>query len=579
MTDPNTPTQSSNNPQDLIDQALGAAPVTTPTPAATETTTLPTPEPLTPPATEPVVEQKPEEVVITNPTTETVPVELTSAQPETVAIPEPPKETKPMGEDMPLAFVGSAPVDASTNTQQPLSDIIVEPIALASVPPVINVNSNQNNSSKPKKKVLKIVGIVAGFFLLFGVVGVVSYQLLTGESLIAAIYEPKFIRDSTGKVIKNPDFDPNKIVKDDNGNYVRQEDLRNKELGIKQEVTKDVSGLSKGACETSGSGGQWCESVDSLGKSYSFCMKNDGSQGTCNNRAVELGYTITYGAGAATSPDATHKYKCKCSTGTFYFDKPGICSSAGVTTNNDTGKATSDFNVAQTNDPTYYDKWGLCGLVTNKTTPTDTQLSDYFSCFSCDSKKCTITSNAGVCASCTTMKYTCAKQTGTACLDNPSKAATTSTSSGKCGTVEQIDVMCGGHYISSTTVLNGACDNSNPEPSTPPTVTTNPILMCSSLSRTPTTTPVIGDKVTFTCVGASTPAGAVSLTYKFRYSLNSGAYVAMTNKTATTSELTIASCGSYKVQCQACGIIPNTRPTVGGANETCDPIWSGAELL
>lgn len=534
MTDPNTPTQSSNNPQDLIDQALGAAPVTTPTPAATETTTLPTPEPLTPPATEPVVEQKPEEVVITNPTTETVPVELTSAQPETVAIPEPPKETKPMGEDMPLAFVGSAPVDASTNTQQPLSDIIVEPIALASVPPVINVNSNQNNSSKPKKKVLKIVGIVAGFFLLFGVVGVVSYQLLTGESLIAAIYEPKFIRDSTGKVIKNPDFDPNKIVKDDNGNMVRQEDLRNKELGIKQEPTKDVSGLSKGACESSGSGGQWCESVDSRGKPYAFCMANDGSQGNCNNRAVELGYTVQIG-----------KVQCECKDSKIGSSG---CQNWGVST-----ETLSAINGADVSVDTY-----------NKNLLEAT-------------RQC---QNGGNFAGAGTESYICKEgvKGGTEVYTGgPCTAANGKKFTGNlgcfCGTV-QVDTPNGHTSYSSTC----GCDKEVKE-SSPPTITTNPTLMCTSLTRTPTTTPVVGDKITFTCVGASTPAGAVSLTYKFRYSLNSGAYVAMTNKTATTSELTIASCGSYKVQCQACGIIPNTRPTVGGANETCDPIWSGAELL
>ena len=134
-----------------------------------------------------------------------------------------------------------------------------------------------------------------------------------------------------------------------------------------------------------------------------------------------------------------------------------------------------------------------------------------------------------------------------------------------CGTV-QVDTPTGHTSYSSTCGCNEPEETPNPTPT--PSVPVVSTLMCSNLTRTPTTTPVIGDKVTFTCVGASVPAGSVNLSYKFRYSLNSGAYLNLTNKTPTTSELTIAACGTYSVECQACG-------TINGVL-TCDPTWAGA---
>jgi hypothetical protein len=100
---------------------------------------------------------------------------------------------------------------------------------------------------------------------------------------------------------------------------------------------------------------------------------------------------------------------------------------------------------------------------------------------------------------------------------------------------------------------------------------TAPKMACDGLTSAPsvlTTTPKIGDKVLFTCAGTVTPPSAGTLSYKFRYSINSGAVAAMTNKTATTAELSISACGTYKVECQACA-------TLNGVL-TCDPIWTGA---
>lgn len=127
-----------------------------------------------------------------------------------------------------------------------------------------------------------------------------------------------------------------------------------------------------------------------------------------------------------------------------------------------------------------------------------------------------------------------------------------------CGTV-QTDGPTGVHSQTMTCGCSG-----NPSPSS-----TTANLVCNSLTRTPATeSPAIGDKLTFTCAGSITPAGIATLNYKFRYSINSGAMVALANKTPTTAELTIASCGSYKVECQTCA----TRAGV----TKCDPIWTGA---
>lgn len=124
---------------------------------------------------------------------------------------------------------------------------------------------------------------------------------------------------------------------------------------------------------------------------------------------------------------------------------------------------------------------------------------------------------------------------------------------------------------SSTKCSNGPDDSCVGGTSTPSTPPTTPTMSCKGLASTPdvgTTVPAIGDKVVFTCSGEVVPSTAGTLSFKFRYNINSGAYSALVNKTATTTELLIDACGSYSVECQACA-------TLGGTL-TCDPIWTGA---
>ncbi len=110
----------------------------------------------------------------------------------------------------------------------------------------------------------------------------------------------------------------------------------------------------------------------------------------------------------------------------------------------------------------------------------------------------------------------------------------------------------------------------SPKPSVPasPNPSPSPTMACTGLTQTPATQPVIGSKLTFTCAGVVTPSNAGTLSYNFRYAINNGSWVNLTNKTTTTAEMTISSCGTYKVECRACA-------TIGGLIK-CDPFWQYA---
>lgn len=110
----------------------------------------------------------------------------------------------------------------------------------------------------------------------------------------------------------------------------------------------------------------------------------------------------------------------------------------------------------------------------------------------------------------------------------------------------------------------------SPKPSVPasPNPSPSPTMACTGLTQTPATQPVIGSKLTFTCAGSVTPSNASTLSYNFRYAINNGAWVNLTNKTTATAELTISACGTYKVECRACA-------TFGGLIK-CDPFWQYA---
>lgn len=123
-----------------------------------------------------------------------------------------------------------------------------------------------------------------------------------------------------------------------------------------------------------------------------------------------------------------------------------------------------------------------------------------------------------------------------------------------CGTV-QVD---GPNGVRSQTMTCG-CNNDEEPP--------NLSLQCTGITRSPNTEVKTGDKVTFTCAGKLTGIQG-NLSYKFRYQLNGGVWSSLTNKSTTTAELTVAACGTYKVQCQVCATVLNKTK--------CDPVWQAA---
>ena len=114
-------------------------------------------------------------------------------------------------------------------------------------------------------------------------------------------------------------------------------------------------------------------------------------------------------------------------------------------------------------------------------------------------------------------------------------------------------------------VLRPPCCEPDTSPSPSPSTTTTATMACTGLTQTPSTTPVVGSKLTFTCSGSITPSSAGTLSYEFVYKLNAGGWKSLSNKTTNTAELTIATCGEYIVHCRACA-------TINGSKQ-CDPVW------
>ena len=114
-------------------------------------------------------------------------------------------------------------------------------------------------------------------------------------------------------------------------------------------------------------------------------------------------------------------------------------------------------------------------------------------------------------------------------------------------------------------VLRPPCCEPDTSPSPSPSTNTTTTMVCTGLTQTPSTTPVVGSKLTFTCSGSITPSSAGTLSYEFVYKLNAGGWKSLSNKTTNTAELTIATCGEYIVHCRACA-------TINGSKQ-CDPVW------
>lgn len=549
MNDPinGVPTSTSDTKQDSsieqtsINEALNQTPTTTTTTTTVvpETTTASTPSPLSIPSAPPQDMPTVSTTTVTSDAAST-PLPTTPLQPLA-----PPTSSAPMGDDTPLAF-SSLPSTPSTTTTTTTVTPPVTPTDTAFVPPLpgvapVTTTTTTVEAPAPKKsKTGKILAMFFGFLLLGaaafgGYYYVVNY--MGEEATVAEVEMSKCgqcvdghettIRN--GKCVQKARLCSGPGTGGTPGSQITTQaqckgcspdgfewrwsggscHKSSQICGVAGGVYVNMSELesinSKGACEATGHG-QWCQSVDSTGKSYAFCMANQG-QGGCNAGAVARGYTIQLGI-------------VKCIQGTdgkFHVDR---------------------------NDPAYANSTQQTLSAVEAQCLAQAMGTGSFIC------KEGVKGVGGVVYS------------GGACTNLNGKPFTGNLGC-FCGVV-QVDTGTGHQSYQSSCGCN---TTTTPPPSAPPS--TPPTMSCTGITRTPTTaSPLVGSKLTFTCAGVVTPPSAGTLSYKFRYSLNSGAVVALPNKTATTAELTLTACGSYSVQCQACA-------TLNGVL-TCNPTWTGA---
>lgn len=531
---PDQTDQTSPNPQSLVDAALGTQPEVV---TSTTTSTVTPLSPMTPPPLAPLAP----------PASTTIPL----------VTPATPTPSVAMGDDTPLAFAsmpGSTTTTTTTTSSQP-SDAYVPP-----VPGTLPAAGSTLAPAPEKKKgsTRKIMALFFGFLMLgaaaFG--GYTYYMNNFGKTADIAVISAEQnacsgCKNGGWQVWRNGKCKITGIC--DSG--VPGKDTNNPAPSAPV-ISTNLN--TKKKCHANGEGnpGFWCAKVPD-GSCGGFC--NTSGNKTCNELLQsECGFTQTYGASCATgkdSKDSKYFFGCDCTAGggdDTWFDRSGLCS-------HPTGN--TGTNAVQ-ND-------GLCFIKSAcDNNPGGTQ-------YNCTNEGCTALGST-----CYIKKYTCKTAVdGYSCTPNTPgfisqsetiQAGTNVKFSNKCGTVEQIDVTCGIAYAVSRTKTNPPCDTTTttPPPSTPPGA---PTMSCTGLTSVPAltpTAPVIGTKLTFTCAGVVTPATAGTLSYKFRYSINTGAITALANKTPTTAELTIAACGTYSVECQACA-------TLNGVLK-CDPIWTGA---
>ena len=429
-----------------------------------------------------------------------------------------------VGDDTPLAFVTPPPATPPSTT--PINTPPPTPL----VPP----------EEPPKKGGKgKIIGVVIGFFLLLAGLGggfyFYSNYLPASQLTIAGVFVDSLTKDQCNGCYNG-------------GNLVWR----------------------KGACKVSGT----CDGGNTQGQGHSTVVPcdTDGSVScgacggfciipidkTCNEMGViKCGESPVFGASCSKSESSQFFKQCSCGAETYYFDVEGICDS-------------KDSKAAGTVNPLYYDTYGLCAVGKNGCSagPGGSQIS----CdFSCDSNGCQCTSDRN---DCQIYHWKCDRNDdlGRGCQDGTPTVRQSATFNASCGS-EQIDVKCHGDNVAfRTKAQTTPCGQVTPSiPPTVPSPSPSPsptyTMSCTSLTKN-IAIPVIGSKITFTCAGVVTPTSAGTLSYRFRYSVNSGTVTELANKTTTTAELTIAACGTYSVECQACATLAGVL--------TCDPVWQGA---
>lgn len=507
---PVTPTLP--NPQDMVDAALSGV-TSTPKPEVAEapkSETLPPLTPLTPPVSEP---------------TEPV-VAPATIMPEPVVPPVAVTPVVAMGDDTPLAFAGmpssTAPVETNTSST---STPNTPPTGGAPLPPVVP----QAPEPKKKKKGLIIGGLL---FLVLAVGGVLGYNQYAQTGTIAVVGQECKYNGSTLEC--KPAKTPTPTKKPAPGG------------GSCSSGQTRCSGNSVEVC----AGGDWRASNCTYGCANGACKPNPNPPPTTGGGGGATPPTPPppgSGLFGSLNPDGTIAGTYACGNNQLCLvDSPGTLQAAAqycqthdcdalnftptvqnriddaITANGNSSCLPTDTGCPQT----------CSGLDTTNVYKYDTQEPGGGTYCNAQGEKCT--------------RYRIEKMTS-------SVAAGAS--------------HC---FVGYGETCGGSCGgDGTPPPSAPPST---PTMKCDGLTSVPDVTPapVVGVKLTFTCAGTVTPTTAGTLSYKFRYSINSGTPVALTPLTATPNkaELTINACGTYKVECQACA-------TLNGVL-TCSPVWTGA---
>lgn len=449
-------------------------------------------------------------------------------------LPEPTPASVPVGDDTPLAFVMPAP----SSTPEVASIPTAEPVS-SYLPPTPPVPPAPTMAPEQPKKKSKVGIVMAGIAAMIVVVGLVGYAALTGKpALIAGVLDDyayntrkEMSEVGTGSVGKNKEKDE-KVARD-GAALVAQQAAKKKAAEAAAKAT-DLNDAERKVLEQS--------LVQSFLRDPEIQAMYDNSLKSSNAQIAAGTAYHDFLKSKGLTIDDCYEQSVQGQARVLKTDNinSDICTKAQVSAKDAYAAA-----VCGNGYKMGVDAAGKPGCIPNTDVSCGRNLDP----------------TAPVCCTTDYCESSSDGEYGLVC-ENPN-ARKECKSIGPDGT----PVWCLLETNSSWCKGSGGGEDTT----TTTTKTVAPTMSCNILTSTPdvkTTNPAIGNTITFTCAGSVVPASAGTLSYKFRYSINSGTVTTLTNKTATTAELTIAACGSYSVECQACATLNGTL--------TCDPIWTGA---
>jgi len=529
QTNPTT-TPNLSNPQDLVDAALSSEPekpVTTPVVEPVPPVQPVTPTPIeTPEPIETVEQLKPLDQPIQEPVVPKVP--------EIPPMPTPVVNNIPtMGDDMPLAFAmpapSSSPVEPlpTTTSTTPIAPVTAPATDSTSsyLPPVPPAPVMTPEQPKKKKKLgLVIGGVVALFVFVFG--GIAGYQYLTtGEvPMIARVFPANYWKDKQAE--DAPTGYKAQIVANqaqDQAMYVNNL-LKDKHIDLSTQTADTINANVN---------------LSSTEKQALLDAK------TIQNATVQRLIDASSSVGS---------------------DDPGLVGSFGwCYTCGDNGRMATEDDFKD-------DKNEIAGMYPSTEASVNKNGQMWVMYSNADTANAAVAyndANSNILEK--VVVYAGGKANADGTLQTISLPTTEEIAAhpGETWVPGGVGGVGGWHWTMCTNGggVNGVgCDVTTNTKTEKTTVTeTAPTMACTGITTSPATTPVIGSTLTFTCAGTVTPSTAGTLSYKYRYSINGGATTAMTSNT-----LTVAACGTYTVECQACATLSGVL--------TCSPIWTGAGL-